>query len=241
LGDKNEVLAEHHFDGQAVSNDEAGTVGFTEFVPWHAGAKRILLKRRDVVLAQRAVSDHAPTVRVLSPNGGEYVSGETTITWEGSDPDGDPLSYTVLYNDGTDSTWWPIATGVTANMISVDTSLWSGSKQGRVMVRATDGVNSAEAVSDKPFTVPQKAPMVAILNADGDQLTAFAYDPEDGLLPASKFIWSSDRDGQIESGRQVNLKSLSAGNQVITLTVADSQGQTATAQVTRQVRTTPEK
>ena len=250
LGDKNEVLIEHRFDAQAVSHSEGETMGFTEFVPWHKGATRILLKRKGLILAERMVSQHAPSVRVISPNGGEYLGTDTTITWEGSDPDGDPLTYTVLYNSGTDSTWWPIATGITANAISVDTSLWPGGAKGRVKVQVTDGVNTAEDVADDAFIVPQKQPMVAILNAEagkdrGDeaptQLTAFAYDPEDGLLPETSLTWTSDRDGMVEHGRQMKLQNLSPGTHVITLTVTDSQGRSATAQVTKVVQRTPDK
>lgn len=241
LGDKNEVLVEHRFDGQAMSHNEKEAMGFTEFVPWQAGTKRIVLKRNGLAIAERLVSQHAPSVLVVSPRGGEFVGSEATISWEASDPDGDPLTYTVLYNDGKDTTWWPIATNVTTNMITVDTSLWPGSAKGRVMVRATDGVNSTEGVSDNAFTVAQKAPMVAILNAETDQLTGVAYDPEDGLLPAAKFTWNSDRDGLLEPGRQVKLQSLSAGSHVLTLTVTDSQGHTATAQVTKLVQRTPDK
>jgi hypothetical protein len=92
--------------------------------------------------------------------------------------------------------------------------------------------------------------MVAILNAEAGkelgqegqtQLTAIAYDPEDGLLPENSLTWTSDRDGQLEHGRQVKLQKLSPGTHVITLTVTDSQGRTATAQVTKLVRQTPDK
>src|SRR5262249_33374293 len=100
------LLIQHRFDAKAISHADVGTMGFTEFVPWNTNAKRIVLKRKDLVLAERTVSSHAPTVRVLSPNGGELLGTETNIIWEASDPDGDPLSYTVLYNNGTDKTWW---------------------------------------------------------------------------------------------------------------------------------------
>lgn len=244
LDDQGRLLTEHRFDAKSISHTAAGTMGFTEFVTWNRNAKRIVLKRNEQVLAERAVSSHAPTVRVLSPNGGEVLGAQTNIVWEANDSDGDPLSYTVLYNNGTDKIWWPVATGVTTTSINVDTSLWPGSKQGRIMVRVTDGVNTAEDVSDSVLTVPQKSPMIAIINAETgkDQaegetrLMGFAYDPEDGILPESSLIWSSDRDGLLEKGRQLKLRSLSSGNHTITLTVTDSQGQTSTTQVTKLVR-----
>src|SRR5262245_39986551 len=239
------VLVVHRFDAQAISLDEVGTMGFTVFAPWSASARRIVLKRKETALAERTVSPNAPTVRVLSPNGGESLGTEATILWEGSDPDGDPLTYTVLYNNGVDSTWWPIATGVTTTAIKVDTSLWPGSSRGRVMVRVTDGVNTAEDVTDHAFTVPQKSPLVAIINAEASQergmeaqgrLMGIAYDPEDGLLPEASLVWTSDRDGLIGKGNRLNLKSLSSGTHTLTLTVTDSQGRKATAQVTNIVR-----
>jgi hypothetical protein len=239
------LLLEHRFDAQAVSHSESGKMGFAEFAPWHAGARRIAIKRKDKVLAERLVSPNAPTVRVLSPNGGESLGKETSILWDASDPDGDPLSYSVFYNDGVNSTWWPIAAGVTTTSIKVDTLLWPGSSQGRVKVRVTDGVNTAEGVSDRAFTVQRKSPLVAIINAEERQeigteahgrLVGIAYDPEDGLLPEASLVWTSDRDGMIGKGNRVELKSLSPGTHTLTLTATDSQGQKATAQVTNLVR-----
>ena len=103
------------------------------------------------------------------------------------------------------------------------------------------GVHSAEDVSDRSFDVPEKSPLVAILNAESDQPVGVAYDPEDGLLPAANLSWTSDRDGFLEPGRQVKLERLSLGNHVLTLTVTDSQGRTVTAQVTKRVQRTPDK
>jgi hypothetical protein len=243
LDAESRVLLEHHFDAQPDSHDESGAMGFSVFAPWQAGARRIAIKRKGTVLIERAVSPNAPKVRTLSPGGGESLGKEATIVWEANDPDGDPLSYTVFYNDGSDSTWWPVATGVTTTAIKVDTSLWPGSSQGRLKVRVTDGANTAEDVT-KAFTVPQKSPMVAIINAEASQkpgaakaqLIGIAYDPEDGLLPESKLVWTSDRDGLIDKGSRLNLKSLSSGTHTITLTVTDSHGQKSTAQALEIVR-----
>jgi hypothetical protein len=244
LDDQGRVLTTHRFDAKAVSHMDDGTLSFTEFVQWNEKTKRIVLKRKDQVLAERAVSTHAPTVRVLSPNGGESLGSEVNILWEADDRDGDSLTYSVFYNNGVEKTWWPVATNLTTTSVNVDTSLWPGSKQGRIMVRATDGVNSTEDVSDGDFIVAQKNPMVAIINAQtlGDQksegeapLMGFAYDPEDGILPDSSLIWSSDRDGLIEKGRLIKSTRLSSGTHTITLTVTDSQGQTSTYQAKKTV------
>jgi hypothetical protein len=239
------VLLEHRFDAQADSHDKFGAMGFSVFAPWQADARRIVIKRKGTALTERAVSPNAPKVRALSPSGGESLGKEATIVWEASDPDGDPLSYSVFYNDGSDSIWWPVATGLTTTTIKVDTSLWPGSSQGRLKVRVTDGVNTAEDVTAKAFTVPRKSPMVAIINAEASQkagaeakaqLIGVAYDPEDGWLPESKLVWTSDRDGQIDKGNRLNLNSLSSGPHTITLTVTDSHGQKSTAQALNIVR-----
>jgi hypothetical protein len=114
-----------------------------------------------------------------------------------------------------------------------------------VKVRVTDGVNTAEDATDKAFTVPRKSPMVAIINAEAlqklgseakAQLIGIAYDPEDGLLPESQLVWTSDRDGLIDKGNRPNLKSLSSGTHTLTLTVTDSHGQKSTAQAPYIVR-----
>ncbi|MCC7352612.1 MAG: DNRLRE domain-containing protein, partial [Anaerolineae bacterium] len=44
-----------------------------ELVPWRAGTARISIYHGDRELAHREVSPHAPSVRVVSPNGGEMV------------------------------------------------------------------------------------------------------------------------------------------------------------------------
>lgn len=56
----------------------------------------------------------APTVTLVSPNGGETLIGSTTITWTASDPDaGDTVHIDLgLYDGATDAMVAPIATGL---------------------------------------------------------------------------------------------------------------------------------
>ena len=48
--------------------------------------------------ASRTVSANAPSVTLLSPNGGEVVDETLTMSWEGNDIDGDDLYYSVQYS-----------------------------------------------------------------------------------------------------------------------------------------------
>ena len=57
-------------------------------------------------------------------------------------------------------------------------------------------------------------------------LQGTAYDLEDGTLPDSAYRWKSDKDGDLGAGAS-NLVFLSPGPHIITLTVTDSDGNTA--------------
>lgn len=58
-----------------------------------------------------------------------------------------------------------------------------------------------------------------------------ADDPDGPDLEESAFVWASDIDGQIGIGRQVTSDALSLGDHLVTLTVTDPQGLSATATV----------
>ena len=232
------MLLTYRFSGQAIENSTS--LAFNELVPWSAETKQIVLKREQTILARRAVSANKPTVVVSRPRGGETWGAKATVAWQASDLDNDALTYTVLYNTGADSRWVPIATDVTGLSATVDTALLVGSRQARVRVRATDGVNTTEADSGT-FIVPGHPPMVAILGgADGKQVnrhtaefTGAAYDPREGMLPAARLQWTSDRDGALGSGRHIKAtKPLSSGVHVITLTATNAQGLVASKRVT---------
>ena len=231
------TLLIYRFSGQAISNSTP--VAFNELVPWNTETKQIVLKRKEIILAKRVVSAHKPIVKVTSPKSGETWGAKATITWQATDADHDELSYTVLYNTGLDQSWVPIATAVKALSASVDTALLVGSKKARVRVRATDGVNTTEADS-ATFTVPEHPPLVVILGAANGKVlsrldaefSGVAYDPRDGILPATRLKWTSDRDGTLGKGAHIKTtKPLSSGKHIITLTATNSQGRTASKQL----------
>ncbi|MDH7486716.1 MAG: hypothetical protein QHJ81_10630 [Anaerolineae bacterium] len=221
----------------------ATTAAFAFTLPWPDGTETVLLKYGDQVLDQRTASAHAPTVQVLSPNGGENWNGEQTVSWTASDLDGDPLSFAVLYSRDGGASWMPLTTGLTATSFTFDTTALAGGEQCLVKVRASDGFHTAEDVSDGFFTIPRRPPTATIsLPVDGAHYTATdqptlvgqGHDPEDGILSDAALIWY-DGEVLLGNGALLSVGPLTPGRHVITLVARDSDGNTATDSRTVQV------
>ena len=162
---------------------------------------------------------------------------------EAGDDDGDPLTFAVLYSRDGGGSWAPLTTGLTATEFAFDTTALAGGAQCLVKVRATDGFDTAEDVSDGFFTVPLRSPTANItLPAPGvtftvsDTLTLLgaAYDPEDGPLADAALAWH-DGPAFLGNGRQFSVGPLALGLHALTLRATDSDGNVATASRTVQV------
>ncbi|HUW09116.1 MAG TPA: hypothetical protein VM537_05265, partial [Anaerolineae bacterium] len=83
----------------AFTNYETGEAtdvdGFSLMLPYPSGVDRVVLKKGTTELATQSVSASAPSVTVVSPNGGETwaPTGGYEISWSASDADGDTLTY----------------------------------------------------------------------------------------------------------------------------------------------------
>ena len=126
---------------------------FVFTIPYVAGTARIVVKQNNVPQAQKDISANAPIVTVVSPNGGEQLGGQVTISWSGSDVDGDALSYVILFSRDNGATWEPIAGDVTTTSYVWDISRLLPGTQYLIKVVATDGINTGQDVSDAPFTI----------------------------------------------------------------------------------------
>ncbi len=189
--------------------------------------------------AQASASANAPSVAVLYPNGGEILSGSVTISWEGSDADLDALFYHLLYSEDGGATWLPVTEYLTATTYTIDTAYLPGSADGRFRVIASDGFHTSYDDSDASFTTPDNVPLVGIsAPEDGGHgmlplnVSGAAYDLEEGELPDGSLIWSSDLDGPLGAGPNLNLEGLTLGLHHLTLTAIDSQGHTAAQSIT---------
>jgi len=123
------VLSRCEFDLQFVPPLGSGAFtttvdSFVYVIPYQEDTARIAITHDGNTIAAREVSPSAPSVTVTTPNGGEVWSGEQTITWTASDPDGDDLFSTLFYSADGEG-WSPIATDVSGTSFVWDTTYCS--------------------------------------------------------------------------------------------------------------------
>lgn len=240
------VLAEHAFTPEY---GDTGTYPFSVFVAYPEGTAAIHLVQGMTVQNTLTVSAHAPTVTLVTPNGGEHWDTRPeTITWTASDTDGDALTYAVQFSVDGGQTWVAMMTGLTETSYTVDPTQLAGTESGLIRVIATDGVNTTNDQSDAAFSITRKAPMATIFSPeDGATYTAGqpvffdgqGYDQEDDLLADESLTWRSNRDGVIGHGRAPYTYDLSVGVHTITLEVIDSDGNRSQAWITVNISAEP--
>lgn len=146
-----------------------------------------------------------------------------TLTWGLADQ---PAMVRYTHDDG--QTWTAVAADVTGGEIVLDPDILPGG-QGRFEIMLADRDVTLTATLETPL--PNRPPRAWIsgptLVETGAFATLYGYgtDLEDG--PLTKRRWHID--GQpVEAGRWLSLHDLSPGEYVITVTVTDSAGQSAT-------------
>ena len=122
-------------------------LGFGYRVPYQSTTAEIdIAGPGGKILDSRKISRDAPEVSITTPTDGTAVhihDGKITVKWTGSDPDGTPLLYSVLYspNDGED--WYSEAFEISGTTAEIP--LEGGTAKPRVKVIATNGSRSYEA------------------------------------------------------------------------------------------------
>lgn len=218
------------------------TAALAEFVPFPADTRWIRIRHDGVMKAELAVSAASPQVQLLSPQGGALAPGQT-IAWQGSDPDGDTLSFTLFYSPDDGQNWQPMLVNTPLTGVTLSTAMLHDmpkSSQGRMKIVASDGVNTGEDVSEGLFVVPGSAPTVLILSPEPDasapegsyvSFSASASDIEDGILTGARVQWLSNRDGVLGQGLTLDTPSLSPGHHTITVVATDFDGMSTEASV----------
>ncbi len=151
------VLHAHSFSPSFIVEGGKSTdvQPFVFAIPYPAGTTDVHVVRNGSSLASRHVTPNAPDVSVVSPNGGEVfnVGDVVSVAWSGSDADGDDVSYAVLYSSDDGASWKLVDADLAQAGYSVSTADFASGSRYRVKVIATDGVNAAQDVSDRVFSM----------------------------------------------------------------------------------------
>ncbi|MFL6455054.1 MAG: hypothetical protein ACJ71L_13760 [Nitrososphaeraceae archaeon] len=125
----------------------------SEAVPYILSTKQIVISKDGKELASRYISEHTPQVKVIFPNGDERFKDKFTIRWQGSDVDGDRLTYSLHYSSDNGYTWQAIAKNINESQLTTNVNELPGSTKALFRVIATDGVNTAIDDSDHTFII----------------------------------------------------------------------------------------
>ncbi|HBX69431.1 MAG TPA: hypothetical protein DEH25_08620 [Chloroflexi bacterium] len=211
-------------------------------IPWVDGTASVALTYLGETFDEHSVSSNPPQVLITSPSAVEswQRGSQHTLTWQGLDVDGDPLTYSVFYSNDNGLSWVMLASELTNPNYTVQTDSLAGGSDVRFRVVASDGVNTGLDETDQAISVPNHAPEVTIMNpVEGKTylpgsaviLQGSATDMEDGTLPESALAWSSNVQGGLGTGTSVALNVLTPGVHTITLKATDSLGKTTSTTV----------
>ena len=223
------------FQLSSGSTDEIDQAPFVFILPYPDGTKKIVINHNSTAIGTLSVSPSAPVVTITSPLQGLMLSGNVNLTWTGSDADDDLLKYNVFYSPDNGTSWMPLAASVDDTSLAWETSYAPGTIQGKIKVEASDGVNTSITISQGNFIIEKKAPFVGIgFPQSGDtlltdtsyQFTASGTDLQDGNIAEDKYVWISDKDGELGKGSKVDIDCLSPGTHNITVIVTNSFGKT---------------
>ena len=180
------------------------------------------------------VGNITPVATILNPsNNASFENGET-ITFEGTGIDSEDG---ILLT--TSLVWTSTRQGIIGTGTSFSTTALDGGEHA-VSLTATDADGATHSTSITIFA--QNATPVATINNpatgssfdEGNSITfqGTATDIEDGSLTGSSLVWTSNIDGQIDTGTTFETDTLSSGTHIITFTASDGQGSTSTTTIT---------
>ncbi len=164
-------LVEYSFDKPDVADDRADSgFLFSMYLPMDMATSQITLRDKSgKVLAQRSVSANSPELKDLVCKCDQSMTGKQLVSWQGSDADGDSLTYSVWYSTDGGEKWLPLQVGLTEPSLEVDFDNLPGSNEAMIRVLGSDGVNTTEIRSAETFRVPTKVPRVEISTMQGVQ------------------------------------------------------------------------
>jgi hypothetical protein len=180
-------------------------IGFSLRLQSPAGLSAVRVVRDGVVLAERNLSPSAPTIRIVDPAPGTDVgSGRFTVRVERTDPDGDPVNWSLYVRSATslsDGRWLPVASELTGDTAVVDTRSMPGGDELLLRVVASDGMRTTVHTHLGDIAAALAPPLLAVQGAadrqrivEGEVLTyrADATGADGRELRDDEIVWLVD-------------------------------------------------
>jgi len=183
---------------EGIEETEGTEIPIRVTVKFPESAARVVILKGDKEIYSRDLSANAPVVAFTGLSEGQSISNNITLTWEGSDADGDELTYQVWYYRN-DEEQFLVAGGLTGTSYKADLTDYPGTDQGWFKILATDGLRTGTAESPK-VSVPYKAPDILNYIPDGTEfkvtdlieIQGKVYDAQDGWLWNEGYEWYVD-------------------------------------------------
>jgi len=210
-----------------VSKDGRPRKALAAAIPFHPLTARITIVRDDVLLVAIEVPERKPSVKLqdsrISPGGFRTIAWEATVASREF-----PVASVFIELDN--GRRYPLANHVHTSKLEINMDALPGCEKGRIIVRVSDGVWTAEAASE-PFAQSMKPPLVWIgrpkpnmrvrsdqpLQVEGQGWDIQAQRP----LSANSFQWSLD--GKIVgTGRLCVIDRVAIGSHTLVLRAIDS-------------------
>lgn len=121
-------------------------------VPMPSGVTKISLVQGESELTEMTASSNPPAVSITAPAAGSTLQGATAVRWSGSDPDGDALTYSLVYSPDNGSSWIPVDLDLAASESTIQTAEMAAGSQILIRVIASDGFDNAIATVG-PLTI----------------------------------------------------------------------------------------
>ena len=173
----------------------------------------------------------------------ENAHGLRTLIWKATDPNGDNLTYNVSWRKRGETAWHDLATAITDNLITWDTSSWSDGRY-ELKVVASDAAANApgEGLTDEAITremiVNNTPPKIAIVSQENGSVIFNVTDQLDVLREVTistdgkSYASIEPVDGILDSASERFVAPVAAG-QTLFIRAEDASGNVAGAQTTR--------
>jgi hypothetical protein len=194
-------------------------------IPFHPATRAIVFERNGLAIHEIDVAPGEPDVRLTWTPEGKEVEGAQDISWEAEHPSRAPLEFFLRYSHDGGETWQRASMRTRKKRQTLDFDALPGGRRCRVSVVATDGVNTAIAMS-RQFAVAVKPCRALVLSPeDGSvfaELEPILFEGQGFYLEERRpeleaLRWTSEPAGVEGTGPVLMSSDLAPGKYTVTL------------------------